>query len=258
MIGYPPFFSEDPATTCEKIRNWRQTLVFPPEPVVSAEAKDLMLRLMCDASHRLNFAQIQRHPFFKGIDWDNMHKTKAPIIPKVSHETDVQNFDKFDAVDETAEEEEEDGGSFSSGGGSSSSRMMYGDGVDRSKSPGAGKGGGGGGGGGGGAGRGGGGGAGAAAGGAGNGGDGAKKQQGRGDDEDDEDGIGAMPSSAQRNNKTRKGGGGKRESIPLPPESNPFFGYTYKGDKKQAGLSASMFEAPPSSSAANSTSPVRR
>ncbi len=31
MVGYPPFYSEDPMSTCRKIVNWRSTLRFPPE-----------------------------------------------------------------------------------------------------------------------------------------------------------------------------------------------------------------------------------
>ena len=31
MVGYPPFYSEDPLSTCRKIVNWRSTLRFPPE-----------------------------------------------------------------------------------------------------------------------------------------------------------------------------------------------------------------------------------
>jgi serine/threonine kinase 38 len=31
MVGYPPFYSDDPMTTCRKIVNWRSTLRFPPE-----------------------------------------------------------------------------------------------------------------------------------------------------------------------------------------------------------------------------------
>ena len=35
MIGYPPFYSEDPMSTCKKIVNWRSTLRFPPEVYTS-------------------------------------------------------------------------------------------------------------------------------------------------------------------------------------------------------------------------------
>ena len=31
MVGYPPFYSDDPVTTCRKIVNWRTCLRFPPE-----------------------------------------------------------------------------------------------------------------------------------------------------------------------------------------------------------------------------------
>ena len=31
MVGYPPFYSDDPMTTCRKIVNWRQCLSFPDE-----------------------------------------------------------------------------------------------------------------------------------------------------------------------------------------------------------------------------------
>jgi hypothetical protein len=35
MIGYPPFYSDDPLTTCRKIVNWRMFLKFPEEIQVS-------------------------------------------------------------------------------------------------------------------------------------------------------------------------------------------------------------------------------
>jgi serine/threonine kinase 38 len=35
MIGYPPFYSDDPLTTCRKIVNWRMFLKFPEEIHVS-------------------------------------------------------------------------------------------------------------------------------------------------------------------------------------------------------------------------------
>lgn len=35
MVGYPPFYSDDPLTTCRKIVNWRTHLRFPDEVPVS-------------------------------------------------------------------------------------------------------------------------------------------------------------------------------------------------------------------------------
>merc|ERR1711904_662858 len=46
MVGYPPFYSEDPMTTCKKIVNWKHYLRIPEEAKLSAAAKDFILRLM--------------------------------------------------------------------------------------------------------------------------------------------------------------------------------------------------------------------
>jgi hypothetical protein len=51
--GYPPFYSDDPLTTCRKIVNWRLFLKFPEEATVSPACKDLIQRLMCDVDDRL-------------------------------------------------------------------------------------------------------------------------------------------------------------------------------------------------------------
>ena len=61
LVGYPPFYAEDPMSTCRKIVNWRKTLVrflkarpleahflgfivqvFPDEAKLSPESVDLM------------------------------------------------------------------------------------------------------------------------------------------------------------------------------------------------------------------------
>ena len=39
--------------TCQKIVNWPRTLTFPREANLSAEARDLILRLICNAEQRL-------------------------------------------------------------------------------------------------------------------------------------------------------------------------------------------------------------
>lgn len=40
LVGYPPFFSDDPATTCQKILHWKKTLAIPPDANLSMEAID--------------------------------------------------------------------------------------------------------------------------------------------------------------------------------------------------------------------------
>jgi serine/threonine kinase 38 len=38
LIGYPPFFADDPSVTCQKVIQWKKTLHFPEELYVSPVA----------------------------------------------------------------------------------------------------------------------------------------------------------------------------------------------------------------------------
>jgi len=104
LVGYPPFYAEDPMSTCRKIVNWKKTLVFPEEAHLSTEAEDIIHRLISDSSKRLSFQEIKAHRFFRGLDWENIRKQKAAIVPTVTNDTDTQNFDKFEALTEEEEE----------------------------------------------------------------------------------------------------------------------------------------------------------
>ncbi len=53
LVGYPPFYSDEPLTTCRKIVNWRMFLRFPDEARLSPAARDLICRLMCDVDDRI-------------------------------------------------------------------------------------------------------------------------------------------------------------------------------------------------------------
>ncbi|KAL2556863.1 Protein kinase family protein [Forsythia ovata] len=102
LVGYPPFYSDDPMSTCRKIVNWRTHLKFPDEAKLSLEAKDLISKLLCNVNQRLGSKgadEIKAHPWFKGIDWDRIYHTEAAFIPEVNNELDTQNFEKFEEAD---------------------------------------------------------------------------------------------------------------------------------------------------------------
>ena len=99
LVGYPPFFSDEPSVTCQKILQWRKTFQIPSDANLSPEAIDILKGLMCDVNDRLGTGgvhEIKAHPFFKGIDWDTLRSKTASFLPKIKDEEDVSRFDKFD------------------------------------------------------------------------------------------------------------------------------------------------------------------
>ncbi|KAI4389535.1 hypothetical protein MLD38_001751 [Melastoma candidum] len=102
LVGYPPFCSDDPRITCRKIINWKTCLKFPDEPKISEEAQDLISHLLCDVETRLGTGgveEIKAHPWFQGIQWDQLYEMEAAYKPTVNGELDTQNFEKFPEVD---------------------------------------------------------------------------------------------------------------------------------------------------------------
>ncbi|KAJ7188052.1 kinase-like protein [Mycena filopes] len=110
--------------TRQKILNWKQALRFPSRPHVSHEGVNLMQQLLCEPEDRLgsqasasvsrpnsmvvqarrsgfmvqsgspdgaNF--IKTHPFFRGIDWLNIHRYPAPYHPELRAPEDTRHFD---------------------------------------------------------------------------------------------------------------------------------------------------------------------
>ncbi|KVH91596.1 AGC-kinase, C-terminal [Cynara cardunculus var. scolymus] len=102
LVGYPPFYSDEPMSTCRKIVNWRTHLKFPEEARLSPEAKDLICKLLCNVEKRLGTKgahEIKAHSWFKGIEWEKLYQIEAAFIPEVNDELDTQNFEKFEEGD---------------------------------------------------------------------------------------------------------------------------------------------------------------
>ncbi|XP_068654721.1 uncharacterized protein [Aristolochia californica] len=99
LVGYPPFYSDEPMATCRKIVNWKTHLKFPEEARLSPEAKDLISKLLCNVEQRLGTKgadEIKAHPWFTGLAWDRLYQMEAAFIPEVNDELDTQNFEKFE------------------------------------------------------------------------------------------------------------------------------------------------------------------
>lgn len=95
LVGYTPFYAEDPVTTCRKILKWRQTLEIPGEvrAKLSTECVDFLSCLLAGPESRIGsradggpefengFAQVVRHPWFDGFDWENLNEVEGPLLP---------------------------------------------------------------------------------------------------------------------------------------------------------------------------------
>ena len=55
LVGFTPFYADDPVTTCRKILRWSQFLDIPDEVAnsLSADCIDFMLSLIIDSKNRL-------------------------------------------------------------------------------------------------------------------------------------------------------------------------------------------------------------
>ncbi|GAB5358033.1 hypothetical protein AAMO2058_000423900 [Amorphochlora amoebiformis] len=99
LVGYPPFYADDPLTTCRNIVNWQNHLVFPQEANLTRHSESMMRQLMTDKQQRVGFTDLKKHPFFAKVDWQKLRSKKGPIIPSPKWE---ENFDQIEEVDYSA------------------------------------------------------------------------------------------------------------------------------------------------------------
>lgn len=103
LVGYPPFYDDNPFGIYEKILSGKIDWARHIDPI----AKDLVKKLLVpDRTKRMGNMKngaddIKRHRWFKHLDWDDVYHKKLtpPMIPKVSFAGDSSNFDEYPETD---------------------------------------------------------------------------------------------------------------------------------------------------------------
>ncbi|TFY82248.1 hypothetical protein EWM64_g1769 [Hericium alpestre] len=110
LAGFPPFSGSTPEETWTNLKNWTKVLRRPeydkPEDLIfnlSDIAWDAVTRLIAHASVRYStLDQVQAHPFFKKVQWDDLRGTQAPFVPALDSEIDTGYYDDFTSVEDMA------------------------------------------------------------------------------------------------------------------------------------------------------------
>uniref|UniRef100_A0A1I8ANT6 Serine/threonine-protein kinase Sgk1 n=1 Tax=Steinernema glaseri TaxID=37863 RepID=A0A1I8ANT6_9BILA len=96
LFGLPPFYSQDRTEMYDRIINQKLTI----SQLASANSRDILTNLLQkDRTKRLgavhDFKEIQRHPFFKEIDWVKLDRReiKPEFVPPVKDEYDLSFID---------------------------------------------------------------------------------------------------------------------------------------------------------------------
>lgn len=95
QVGWPPFCAEEAHDTYRKIVNWRQTLYFPDDIKLGADAENLIRSLICNTENRLGRGsadEIKSHRFFRGVKFEDLRSIRAPFEPKLSSNVDTTYF----------------------------------------------------------------------------------------------------------------------------------------------------------------------
>lgn len=85
LVGYPPFYADDPVSTCRKILRWPETLVFPADRTkhLSHECMDFLRGLLNHADSRLGRGgadELRSHPWLADVDWAALDDYEAPYV----------------------------------------------------------------------------------------------------------------------------------------------------------------------------------
>ena len=95
LVGIPPFLSDNPQSTCEKIVHYQKYLKIPEQIKISNEAEKIIFGFLSEPKKRLGYNgidEIKKKPFFKNFDWDKIREMSPPFIPKLDSPDDTRYF----------------------------------------------------------------------------------------------------------------------------------------------------------------------
>ncbi|XP_072535416.1 serine/threonine-protein kinase greatwall isoform X2 [Salminus brasiliensis] len=102
LTGVPPFNDETPQLVFQNILN--RDIPWPDgEEELSLVARNAIeILLTTDMNKRAGLKELKAHPFFAGLDWDNLQNQPMPFIPQPDDETDTSYFEARNAAQHLA------------------------------------------------------------------------------------------------------------------------------------------------------------
>ncbi|XP_010073240.1 PREDICTED: serine/threonine-protein kinase greatwall [Pterocles gutturalis] len=93
LTGIPPFNDETPTQVFQNIL--KRDIPWPEgEEKLSDNAQNAIdILLTIDSTKRAGLKELQHHPLFHGVDWDNLQNQTMPFIPQPDDETDTSYFE---------------------------------------------------------------------------------------------------------------------------------------------------------------------
>lgn len=108
LVTDTPFYAESLVGTYGKILDHKNSLQFPSDVKVSANAEALIRAFLTDHNTRLGkngVAEIKAHPFFVNDTWtfENLRESVPPVVPELSSDDDTRFFDDIERDDSPEE-----------------------------------------------------------------------------------------------------------------------------------------------------------
>ncbi|XP_016406613.1 serine/threonine-protein kinase greatwall [Sinocyclocheilus rhinocerous] len=93
LTGVPPFNDETPQLVFQNILN--RDIPWPDgdEELTQNARNAIEILLTMDTTKRADLKELKDHPFFEGVDWENLHHQTMPFIPQPDDETDTSYFE---------------------------------------------------------------------------------------------------------------------------------------------------------------------